>query len=198
MNLHYKLHRLPYEVLLANTIISTSGKPSQQLLCSSPDANLVQSGSNALLHGPTADSADYNVNEHTDGLLTHTSSLRDAYTIPPNSPSLSTAHNAFLVNEPQTPDVGEDQLTPLSLEAASTPIRPPRPQTPATGTPAPPGNVCATCGKTFKRAPDMQRHAKKHDPGAQRFDCLAAGCPYTGARGFLRPDKLADHRRNRH
>lgn len=74
----------------------------------------------------------------------------------------------------------------------------PRPQSPTAGVLPPLRNVCPTCSKTFSRVPDMLRHAKTHDPGAQRIDCPSPDCQYKGTNGFLRTDKLRSHLKNRH
>lgn len=87
--------------------------------------------------------------------------------------------------------------SPPALLTLITPPAPP-PQMPTTRALSPRRHACPTCGKTFSRAPDMYRHARKHNPGAQRIDCPSPGCPYTGAKGFLRSDKLASHWQNRH
>ena len=86
---------------------------------------------------------------------------------------------------------------PTSLPTSSISSLAPPPQTPTRALP-PHRHVCPTCSKTFSRLPDMHRHARKHNLGAQRFDCPFPGCPYTGAKGFLRRDKLASHWQNRH
>ena len=52
-----------------------------------------------------------------------------------------------------------------------------------------------SCDKKFTRRPNMLRHAKVHDPNAQRFDCPFAGCPRKGRHGFPRSDKLLAHQR---
>ncbi|MCJ1266681.1 hypothetical protein MMC22_006566 [Lobaria immixta] len=112
--------------------------------------------------------------------------------------------------------LGRDQLNAPALlpfvpiAAASTISNPPAWLPSSISPPAPPlqtvttralpsrRHACLTCGKTFSRAPDMHRHARKHNPGVQRIDCPSPGCPYTGAKGFLRSDKLASHWQNRH
>ncbi|MCJ1266684.1 hypothetical protein MMC22_006569 [Lobaria immixta] len=68
---------------------------------------------------------------------------------------------------------------PTLLHASSISSPAPPPQTAATGALSRPRYVCPTCSKTYSRVLDMQRHAKKHDPSAQRIDCPSPGCPYT-------------------
>ena len=55
------------------------------------------------------------------------------------------------------------------------------------------------CGRDFKRFGDLGRHEKTtHLADAPRYDCPEIGCQYKGSMGFVRRDKLTDHRRNRH
>lgn len=54
------------------------------------------------------------------------------------------------------------------------------------------------CGLGFKRWADLPRHEMTHLPDAPRLDCPEIGCQYKGRMGFLRDDKLTDHRRSRH
>ena len=63
-------------------------------------------------------------------------------------------------------------------------------------TPVPP--TCPTCTLTFTRASDLQRHALKHLPESRQYECWVQGCPYKGARGFYRKDKLMAHVKARH
>lgn len=63
---------------------------------------------------------------------------------------------------------------------------------------APLRHFCAIRNKTFSQAPNMQRHAKKHNRHAQRINCQFPGYPYTGAKGFLRSNKVTSHWQNRH
>lgn len=163
---------------------------------------------------------DITVNEHDGGLLNPDARFHNDR-MHPSSPSLSLVGSISFNNEPHSyvsSDVDGDQLNALAIpplvpiETASTIASPPishltrgtlsppplPPQSPTIGAVPPPRHVCVTCGKSFSRAPDMQRHAKKHDPAARRIDCPVPGCPYKGAKGFLRRDKLASHRQNRH
>ncbi|MCJ1261616.1 hypothetical protein MMC22_001482 [Lobaria immixta] len=223
---HYKLvHRTPYDALdfegapLANnTIVSSAGEPSQPLSSFHPDNLAI----GTPLHGPFVGHVDYhdiNVNEHNGGLPAHGASSRDAFGMHQSSPSLSFVDDLSFNNEPHiyaSSVVGGDQShtpallpfvpiapaptivsPPTSLPASiSAPVPPP--QTPTTRALPPRRHVCPTCSKTFGRAPDMHRHARKHNPGAQRIDCPSPGCPYTGPKGFLRSDKLTSHWQNRH
>ena len=54
--------------------------------------------------------------------------------------------------------------------------------------------TCSTCGKTFGRGSDLQRHEQKHLPN-KPFRCVVAGCGYKGS---YRKDKLDQHVRIRH
>ncbi|MCJ1370407.1 hypothetical protein MMC20_001620 [Loxospora ochrophaea] len=51
-----------------------------------------------------------------------------------------------------------------------------------------------SCTKTFTRATDRDRHARKHDPTAQTWICPAAGC----GQSFYRKDKRDAHVGMRH
>lgn len=53
---------------------------------------------------------------------------------------------------------------------------------------------CSTCNTTFKRASDLARHQKKHQPD-RPFKCLVPGCSFKGA---YRKDKLDAHAKSRH
>lgn len=215
-------------VPLANNIRSTAGEPSHPLSSFHSDANLIHNGSNSigasLRGGPFVGHVDYSndisLNQHHGGLPTPEAMVCDAFNMHQSSPSRSLVDDFSCINEPQTyasSGFGGDQLnTPallssVPIEAAYTMISPlislptapfstpaPNLQTPTTGAFPPPCHVCATCGKTFKWAQDVQRHAKIHDPAAQRYDCSFPGCSYTGAKGFLRRDKLKSHWQNRH
>ncbi|MCJ1481505.1 hypothetical protein MMC06_001664 [Schaereria dolodes] len=57
-----------------------------------------------------------------------------------------------------------------------------------------------SCSRTFKRCADMERHARKHEPTAQKYYCSVEGCKYGAAngKGFYRRDKLLSHVRNVH
>lgn len=39
-------------------------------------------------------------------------------------------------------------------------------------------------GLTFTYRSVFQRHAKKHQPGTQRYECWVPGCQYNGERGL--------------
>ena len=56
-------------------------------------------------------------------------------------------------------------------------------------------STCTTCRKSFTRPSDLNRHAKKHQPGARIFTCSVAGCDYEGS---YRKDKLTAHVKNCH
>lgn len=80
-------------------------------------------------------------------------------------------------------------------------VQPPVPApVPIAGAATPARHACThpTCSSTFKRPSDLHRHAKVHQPGARKYECFVPGCPYRGARGFLRRDKLLSHQRNAH
>ena len=53
---------------------------------------------------------------------------------------------------------------------------------------------CSTCNTTFKRASDLARHEKKHQPD-RPFKCLVPGCNFKGA---YRKDKLDAHVKSCH
>ena len=53
---------------------------------------------------------------------------------------------------------------------------------------------CSTCNTTFKRASDLARHQKKHQPD-RPFKCLVPGCNFKGA---YRKDKLDAHVKSCH
>ena len=53
---------------------------------------------------------------------------------------------------------------------------------------------CSTCNTTFKRASDLARHEKKHQPD-RPFKCLVPGCKFKGA---YRKDKLDAHVKSCH
>ena len=53
---------------------------------------------------------------------------------------------------------------------------------------------CPTCNTTFKRASDLARHEKKHQPD-RPFKCLVPGCSFKGA---YRKDKLDAHVKSCH
>lgn len=122
-----------------------------------------------------------------------------------SSPSLSLV-DEFPFIEPQTcasSDHGGDLLNApvmwsfIVIEPGSTIISPPASlptsfispvaallQTSSIVTLPPPRQVCTACSETFDWAQVIQRHAKKHNPHAQRFDCPFPGCPYTGLKVF--------------
>ena len=58
-----------------------------------------------------------------------------------------------------------------------------------------PRSTCKTCRKSFSRPSDLDRHAKKHQPGARIYTCSMAGCDYEGS---YRKDKLTAHVKNCH
>lgn len=58
-----------------------------------------------------------------------------------------------------------------------------------------PRPVCKTCRKSFSRPSDLDRHAKKHQPGAKIHTCSVPGCDYEGS---YRKDKLTAHVKNCH
>ena len=58
-----------------------------------------------------------------------------------------------------------------------------------------PRSVCKTCHKSFSRPSDLDRHAKKHQPGARIHMCSVLGCDYEGS---YRKDKLMAHVKNCH
>lgn len=200
---------------MANTIVSSAGEPSQPLSSFHPRGSLAIGAS---LHGPFVNYHYTNLNEHDGGLSAHGASFPDAFGMHQSLPSPSLVNDLSFINKPHTyasSVVGGDQFntpalrfvpiaaaptivsSPASLPSSISPPAPP-PQTPTTRALPPRRHVCPTCSKTFSRAPDMHRHARKHNPGAQRIDCPSPGCPYTGAKGFLRSDKLTSHWQNRH
>lgn len=56
-------------------------------------------------------------------------------------------------------------------------------------------STCKACRKSFSRPSDLNRHAKKHQPGARIYTCSISGCDYEGS---YRKDKLAAHVKNCH
>jgi len=56
-------------------------------------------------------------------------------------------------------------------------------------------STCKTCRKSFSRPSDLNRHEKKHQPGARIYTCSIAGCVYEGS---YRKDKLTTHIKNCH
>lgn len=54
---------------------------------------------------------------------------------------------------------------------------------------------CPTCNRTFSRVTDLERHAKKHDPGMRVYHCDVVGCEY---QGNYRKDKRDAHVRMCH
>ena len=50
--------------------------------------------------------------------------------------------------------------------------------------------ICDTCSRTFGRHSDLERHAKKHQPGLVVFHCDVRDCEYKGS---YRKDKLQAH-----
>lgn len=54
---------------------------------------------------------------------------------------------------------------------------------------------CSHCTGTFSRAGDLRRHASKHEPGLQAWDCPTLGCHRKGAKAFSRKDKMLSHSR---
>ena len=58
-----------------------------------------------------------------------------------------------------------------------------------------PRPVCKTCHKSFSRPSDLDRHARKHQPGARIHTCSVPGCDYEGS---YRKDKLTAHMKNCH
>ena len=58
-----------------------------------------------------------------------------------------------------------------------------------------PRPVCVLCNQSFSRPSDLERHMKKHQPGAkQDHGCHVIGCHFSS----YRKDKLADHIKARH
>ena len=55
-----------------------------------------------------------------------------------------------------------------------------------------------SCSISFKRAADLERHARAHQPGPKEYECPGPGCAQKGAKGFTRKDKLADHWKGKH
>ncbi|KAH8595916.1 hypothetical protein B0O99DRAFT_621725 [Bisporella sp. PMI_857] len=60
-----------------------------------------------------------------------------------------------------------------------------------------PRHGCHSCTKTFKRRGELARHSRQHDPNAHRYPCPFVGCDRVGNNGFLRSDKLIEHRRRK-
>lgn len=53
--------------------------------------------------------------------------------------------------------------------------------------------LCLECNKTYSRAGELRRHAKKHQPGPRDWECQTPGCHRKGLKGFDRKDKMRDH-----
>ena len=62
------------------------------------------------------------------------------------------------------------------------------------GPPVPQRPLCTQCNQPFSRQSDLDRHAKKHQPGPKEFKCNVQGCKYESHR----KDKLREHVRRRH
>jgi hypothetical protein len=56
---------------------------------------------------------------------------------------------------------------------------------------------CSNCTKSYTRRGELVRHQRIHNPNAPRYPCPYTGCDRIGTRGFLRSDKLIEHRRHR-
>lgn len=109
---------------------------------------------------------------------------------------------------PSIPGLNQSQSTSAHSAATSVlPVvdpgsQPPQPQlgvhmpAPPAATVQPRRHHCQHCMKTFRRHTDRDRHALVHNPNARRFSCPHPGCPRVGQHGFLRQDKLTQHRRH--
>ena len=82
-----------------------------------------------------------------------------------------------------SPTLAQDTITAVQAEHNSA--------VPNTDTSRP---RCPTCNTTFKRASDLARHEKKHQPD-RPFKCLVPGCSFKGA---YRKDKLDAHVKSCH
>ncbi|KAH8906921.1 hypothetical protein BR93DRAFT_927747 [Coniochaeta sp. PMI_546] len=56
-------------------------------------------------------------------------------------------------------------------------------------------HACSSCDKSFGRPADLRRHMRIHNPQAPRLSCPFEYCDRKGDKGFLRADKLKEHRR---
>lgn len=54
--------------------------------------------------------------------------------------------------------------------------------------------TCSTCGQSFTRKSNLERHAKKHSADAKAFRCRVAGCEFKS----YRKDKVVYHISRRH
>ena len=63
-----------------------------------------------------------------------------------------------------------------------------------TGVPALSRPTCPTCGRSFSRKADLDRHAKMHRPDARVFSCGVVNCDFSS----YRKDKVSDHIGRRH
>ena len=51
-------------------------------------------------------------------------------------------------------------------------------------------STCSTCGRSFGRFRDLERHARKHQPEMRTYLCNVEGCEYKGS---YRKDKRDAH-----
>ena len=51
-------------------------------------------------------------------------------------------------------------------------------------------SICSTCGQSFSRFRDLERHARKHQPEMRIYLCNVQGCEYKGS---YRKDKRDAH-----
>jgi uncharacterized Zn-finger protein len=56
--------------------------------------------------------------------------------------------------------------------------------------------ACEFCNKSYTRPADLRRHIPEHNPNAIRYSCPFEHCNRKGRKGFVRADKLKEHRRS--
>ncbi|KAK0729471.1 hypothetical protein B0H67DRAFT_558890 [Lasiosphaeris hirsuta] len=86
---------------------------------------------------------------------------------------------------------GPSGLRPIVPALGPVPV--PLPAPPVAG----PRHVCPIpgCTRSYKRRADLDRHMRKHDANAPRYPCPSPDCSRKGGNGFVRKDKLMEHRR---
>ena len=105
---------------------------------------------------------------------------------------------SFITSSQSTHDVVMPSIS-YNIPVAAPPITnlnpvPTETSTTALGT----KHICRYCATSFGRSSDLKRHALKHQSGPRPFSCPSDGCPYKGAKGFTRKDKMRDHVKNMH
>ena len=106
-----------------------------------------------------------------------------------SSPYVGNSHTAYssgdmerVAETPQPTLANGTNLTALSANTGRQRVTKPR-------------STCKACRKSFSRPSDLDRHAKKHQPGSRIYTCSVAECDYEGS---YRKDKLTAHVKNCH